>query len=56
MEQPLEKTCRRFVEACSDRSLGTVGSDSESPPSWILGVSLRVSCVPRAVDANENTK
>lgn len=56
VDQPLEKTCRRFLEACWVRWLGTVDNGSESPPFWILDVSLRVSCVPRAMEANENMK
>ncbi len=33
-----------------------VDNGSESPPFWILDVSWRVSCEPRAMEANENTK
>lgn len=55
MEQPSEKTCRRFLEACWAHWLGKVDNGSESPPSWILDEWLRASCVPRAAGVNENT-
>lgn len=32
-----------------------VDNGSESPPYLILGERLRLSCVPRAMEANENT-